>query len=415
MTAEPEAPAIPQRFGPRQTFAALRHRNYRLWFAGQLTSLLGTWMQSTAQGFLVYELTHSPAYLGYVGFATGLPSWLFMLWGGVVADRIPRRRLLLATQVAMMALAIVLATLTYLHWVAPWHIVLLAFLLGIANAFDAPARQAFVLEMVDREDLTNAIALNSTMFNTATAMGPAVAGLVYAVRGPGFCFAVNAASFLAVIGALLMMRMPDARPRVETSALQALREGLAYVLGSAPIRTLMTTMVITSLFGLSYATLVPAWAVKVLGGDASTNGFLQAARGFGALSAALMIASLGNVRRKGRLLTIGTILYPSLLIVFSGVRATWLALAILFAVGWGQMAMFNMANALVQGLVPDALRGRVMGIYTFTFFGFMPLGAILAGQVAERWGEVVTVAAGSSLALLYALYACIFVPRVRRL
>jgi MFS family permease len=200
VAAEPSHPAGSR--GWHRTFAALKHSNYRLWFQGQLVSLFGTWMQTTAQGFLVFELTHSPEYLGYVGFAAGIPTWLFTLYGGVIADRVPRRTLLTVTQTSMMVLAFILAGLVFSHLVQPWHILALAFLLGVANSFDAPARQAFVGEMVAREDLTNAIALNATMFHMATAVGPAVAGFTYALFGPGWCFTLNGLSFIAVIAAL---------------------------------------------------------------------------------------------------------------------------------------------------------------------------------------------------------------------
>lgn len=398
-----------------RTFSALRHRNYRLWFVGQTVSLMGTWMQTTAQGYLVYELTHSPAYLGYVGFAIGAPAWLFMLYGGVVADRIARRKLLVITQACMMALAVILAALTFLGVVAPWHIVALACLLGVANAFDAPARQAFVLEMVAREDLTNAIALNSTMFNAATALGPAIAGVAYAALGPGWCFAVNAASFLAVIVALLMMRLERPVERRQGSALRAAGEAMRYVVGQRAIRTIMAVMVVTSMFGLSFATLVPAWAVNMLGGDATTNGFLQAARGVGALSAALMIAAMGRIRRKGRLLTVGTFVYPGLLLAFAATRWLPLSLLLLVGVGWGLMVLFNMANALIQSLVPDELRGRVLSIYTLSFFGFMPAGALIAGFVADHVGEQLTVVVGAAVALGFAVAAWVRVPRLREL
>ena len=196
----------------RKTFTALKYPNYKLWFWGQMTSLFGTWMQITALSYLTFELTHSPAYLGYVGFANGIPTWLFMLYAGVVADRMSRRRLMIITQTAMMILAFILAALSFLGHIQPWHIVLLAFGLGVANAFDAPARQAFVVELVEREDLGNAIALNSTMFNLGAAIGPAIAGVVYAALGPGWCFTINGASFIAVISALLMMRLKPKPP-----------------------------------------------------------------------------------------------------------------------------------------------------------------------------------------------------------
>ena len=284
---------------PRGTFAALSYPNYRLWFFGQMVSLFGTWMQNTALGYLVYELTRSPAYLGYTGFASGLASWLFTLWGGVIADRVPRRSLLVVTQTLAMLLAFVLSALAFAGVVAPWQIILFAFLLGVVNAFDAPARQAFVLEMVDRSVLTNAIALNSTMFNIAIAVGPAAGGIVYALFGPAWCFAINGASFVAVIAALLAMRLPPLQARAGgASALADLREGFRTVAGNRVILALIALIGVMSLFGLSFATLIPAWAVKILGGDARTNGLLQSARGLGALAAALWIATFGG--RVGR-------------------------------------------------------------------------------------------------------------------
>jgi len=267
----------------QQTFAAFKYRNYRLWFGGQLFSLFGTWMQTTAQGYLVYQLTNSSAYLGYVAFASGVPTWLFTLYGGVVADRMSRRTLMVVTQSAMLVLAFILAALTFTGLVQPWHIVVLAFLLGIANAFDAPARQAFVLEMVEREDLTNAIALNASMFNAATAVGPAVAGVTYAAFGPAWCFTLNGISFIAIIVALLMMQIrPQAVPARRVSAASEVMEGLRYVVAQPVIRALIGLVGVLSLFGVSLFALMPAWAVQVLGGDAATLGWLQSARGAGA-------------------------------------------------------------------------------------------------------------------------------------
>ena len=400
----------------RHTFVALSYPNYRLWFMGQLVSLVGTWMQTTAQGFLVFELTRSPAYLGYVGFAAGVPSWLFMLYGGVIADRIPRRTLLLATQTSMMLLAFTLAALTFTHLIRPWHLVALAFGLGVPNAFDAPARQAFVLEMVDRGALPNAIALNSIMFNTATAVGPAAAGVAYALLGPGWCFTLNGLSFLAVIGALWAMRLRPAPPRQRlSSALDDLAEGLRFVAGDVWVRTIIGLVTVSSLFGLAFAPLTPAWAVTILRGDARTNGLLLSARGVGAVVAALMIAVLGATAPRGILLTAGSIAFPLFVLAFAAVRWLPLALAVLVGVGWGFMILANMANVLIQTLVPDHLRGRVMGLYALSFFGFMPIGALLAGGAAAWLGEPATVALGALVSLATALALWTWVPSLRRL
>ena len=397
-----------------KTFAALKYRNYKLWFRGQLISLMGSWMQATAQGFLIYQLTHSPAYLGYVAFASGIPTWIFMLYAGVIADRIPRRTVLIITQTAMMILAFILATLTFLGLVKPWHIVLLAFGLGVANAFDAPARQAFVNEMVDIEDMTNAIALNSAMFNTATAVGPALAGIIYALVGPAWCFTINGLSFIAVIVALLLMKFKPlvSRPR-GASTLAELKEGLHYVLTHRIVRTLVSLILVVSLFGMAFATLIPAWAVKILNGNAKTNGFLQSARGIGALFSALLIASLGRFRFKGKLLTLGTFSFPILLIIFSFIRWIPLSLLLLTGVGTSLILVFNLANSFVQTLTPDALRGRVMAIYSLFFFGSMPVGGLWAGFAAQHLGPPAAVIIGASVTLVFAFLVYLFVPKLR--
>jgi MFS family permease len=406
----------PLRFSLSQTFASMRYPNYRLWFAGQLASLIGTWMQSTAQGFLVYELTHSPAYLGVVAFAAGIPSWLFTLYGGVVSDRVPRRTVLMLTQTAMMILALILAGLAFTHLVQPWHIVVLAFLLGVANAFDAPARQSFVLEMVDREDLSNAIALNSTMFNSATVVGPAVAGITYAAIGPAWCFLINAISFVAVIAALARMKIaPQPKRARGPGALAELRRGLGYVRHEPTVRLLIGIAAFVSMVGMGYVALMPAWAVSVLGGNSATNGWMQSARGLGSLVSALMIASLGRFRWKGRLLTAGLITLPVVLILFSFVRSTPIALLLLVGAGWAFMALFNMLNALIQSTVPDDLRGRVLSIYSLSFFGLMPIGSLIAGEVASLVSEPFTVLASSALLILFAAWLWVRAPQIRAL
>ena len=398
-----------------RTFAALKYPNYRLWFQGQVVSLLGTWMQTTAQGFLIYELTHSPAYLGYVGFAAGVPMWLLTLYGGVVADRVSRRALMIITQMAMMVFAFILAALTFLHVVQPWHVLVLSFLLGVANSFDAPARQAFVGEMVDREDLTNAIALNATMFHTATAIGPAVAGLTYALFGPGWCFTINGVSFIAVIVALKMMKLkPHVRPAAAGSAFSEFKEGVLYVARHDVVRVVIGIIAVNSMFTLSLNTLVPAWSVAILGGDATTNGFLYSARGFGSLIGALTIASLGRIAFRGKLVTLGSFLTPLLLMVFALLH--WLpgSLLILGGVGVGTIMVMNLANAMVQTSTPESLRGRVMGAYTWIFFGFMPVGSLWTGEIAARVGLSEAVLINGSLALLAAFVVWIFFPHLRR-
>jgi MFS family permease len=362
--------------------------NYRLWFFGQMTSLFGTWMQSTAQGYLVFELTRSSAWLGYTGFAGGIASWLFTLLGGVLADRVRRRSILVVTQGLSMLLAFALSVLVFTRVVAPWHILVLAFLLGVVNAFDAPARQSFILEMVSREHLTNAIALNSTMFNAATIVGPAVGGLTYAAFGPGWCFVINGVSFVAVIAALLAMRLGPAPAAAPQRAVRVqVVEGLRAIAAERRILALIVLVALSSLFGFSFVTLMPAWAVKVLSGDARTNGLLQSARGAGALVSALGIASLGRFRGRGRLLTAGSLLFPVVMMGLSFARNLPFSLAGLFLAGTSFIMMFNLANALVQTLVPDAVRGRVMSVYNLAFLGMAPIGSLAIGATAERFGE----------------------------
>lgn len=404
-----------KRLSWKQAFTALKYPNYRLWFWSQMFSLFGTWMESTALMFLVYKLTGSAAYLGLVGFAAGAPTWFFMLYAGVIADRMSRRTLIIITQTAMMALAFVMAALAFLNVVQPWHILVIALLLGVANAFEAPARQAFVLEMVDLPDLTNAIALNGAMFNTATAAGPAVAGVVYALFGPAWCFTINGVSFIAVIAALSLMKLPRFVPKAEkTSAIADLKEGVKYVWGHPMIRTIIGLLGIVSLFGIAYAILFPAWAVKILGGDATTNGFLQAARGLGALAGALFIASLGQFHFRGKLLTLGTLVMPILIILFAFVRWTPLSLLLLVGAGVSQIFIFNLCNALVQTFSPHALRGRIMSVYAFVFFGAMPIAALWIGPTAQHLGEMAAVLISAGIMLLAAILVSILFPHLRR-
>lgn len=349
-------------------------------------------MQRTAQGYLIFDLTRSPIFLGYVGFAYGIPSWLFMIYGGAIADRFPRRTILLIAQVAMMILAFVLAVLTFSEIVQPWHIVVLAFLLGIANAFDAPARQAFVTELVDRKDLTNAIALNSSMITTATVIGPAVAGITYAAFGPGWCFTINGLTFIAVIIALLFMKLAPFKPIARAvSIFTEIRDGLRFAARQPTIRILMINLGLLSLAGLGFVTLLPVWAVDVLGGDATTNGFLHTGRGLGALIGALLIAAIGQTYSRGKLFTIGTFVFPIFLILFSFTSILPASFLALMGVGWGFMVIVNLSNNLVQTNVTDELRGRVMGLFTFTFFGFMPIGSLINGALADQIGAPLTV------------------------
>jgi predicted MFS family arabinose efflux permease len=398
------------------TFIALNYPNYRLWFIGQIVSLVGTWMQATAQGYLIYQITKSDAFLGYVSFANGLPILLFTLYGGVIADRIPRRRLIVITQTSMMVLAFILAALTFSNLVQPWHIIVLAFLLGTANAFETPARQSFVSEMVDRKDMTNAIALNSTMFNIGTVVGPAVAGLVYAWLGPGWCFTINGISFIAVIFALLLMKLSGIlSPRSGNSAFKELKEGVIYAVQDKTIRALLVNLGVVGIFGFGLLTLLPAWSVDVLKGDVTTNGLLLSARGIGSLIGALMIAYIGSRGTRGKIWAIGYFFTPIFFIIFAFVRWVPLSLAVMVCIGWAVMAMINTTNALIQNYVPDQLRGRVMGVYSLVFMGGSPVGSLIAGTVASKIGEPVTIMLFSSLMMVIFIITFFFRPFMRTL
>jgi MFS family permease len=396
------------------TFTSLKYPNYRLWFIGQLVSLVGTWAQSAALGYLIYQLTKSPAYLGYVSFASGLPTWIFTLYAGAIADRVPRRTLMVITQSAMMFLAFVLAILTFTNVIQWWHILILAFLMGICNAFDAPARQAFVLEMVEREDMTNAIALNSTMFNLAVVLGPALGGLIYAWVGPGWCFTINGISFIAVIIALLLMKLKPFIPvKTNRSALSDVKEGLKYVANHPSVRMLISNLFIITLFGLGIAMLIPAWTVEVLGGGATTNGFLMAARGLGSLIGALMIASMGRIRFHGKIWTINSLLLPIAMVIFAFMRWLIPSMLAMAAMGFTFMMIVNLSNSMVQIRIADEMRGRVMGVFTFFFFGAMPLGSLISGWAADIIGEPLTVIISAMFLLVFALWVFWRQPALR--
>ncbi len=394
-----------RQFSIRDTFASLKYPNYRLWFIGQLVSLVGTWTQATAQGYLIYQLTKSPAFLGYASFANGLPSWFFTLYAGAIADRMPRRTLMIITQTSMLILAFILAALAFTNTVQWWHILILTFLLGTSNAFDAPARQAFVLEMVEREDMTNAIALNSTMFNSAVVLGPAFGGLIYAWVGPGWCFTINGISFIAVIIALLLMKLKPFVPvKKSGSTLNDVKQGLKYVVNHPDLRILITNLFIITLFGLGMAALIPAWAVVVLKGDATTNGFLQAARGFGSLIGSLLIAAMGRIRFRGKIWMISSVVMPIMMIIFAYMRWLIPSLLAIAAMGFSFMLIANLSNAMVQTRIADEMRGRVMGIYTFFFFGAFPIGSLISGWSAQIIGEPNTVIASAVILLVFALW-----------
>jgi predicted MFS family arabinose efflux permease len=318
------------------------------------------------------------------------------------------------TQTSMLILAFILAILAFTNTVQWWHILILTLLLGISNAFDAPARQAFVLEMVEREDMTNAIALNSTMFNSALVLGPAFGGLVYAWVGPGWCFTINGISFIAVIIALLLMKLKPFVPNPSKGdTLADVRDGMNYVMSNPAVRNLIINLFIFSIFGFGFVTLLPAWAVAVFGGDATTNGFLQAARGFGSLIGALTVAAMGRIKFRGKVWTINSFLLPIMMVIFAYMRSLIPSLVAIACAGFATMMVLNVTNAMVQSRITDEMRGRVMGIYTFFFFGAFPLSSLVAGWAADRIGEPLTVIISAVILLVFSLWVVWRQPALR--
>lgn len=396
-------------------FRALRHRNYRLFFIGQLISLTGTWMQSVAQGWLVLRLSDSPFLLGAAAAANSLPVLLLSLFAGTIADRFPKRRILLITQSTAMVLAAMLAFLTLRGVVQIWHVLILALLLGIVNAFDAPARQAFTVEMVGREDLLNAIALNSSIFNGARTVGPALAGMVVAWIGEGPAFLFNALSFGAVLTSLLLMRL-DTQLHRGSQRGGMLRAGLAYIAGEPYVRALLLRAGAVSFFCFVHIPLLPIFARDILQIGATGLGWLSAASGCGSLVAALILAQLSDDAPRGKLLSIAATMYAPLLIMFTQVRSLSLALLFIGLCGWAGVTTMALTNTLIQLTVPDELRGRVMSVFTLLLMGLSPLGGMLAGSIAELVGSVPTVIAGSAvIGWLLVLLVEWQTPQLRRL
>ncbi len=380
---------------------ALAHRNYRLFVAGQMTSLVGTWIQMVAQGWLVYRLTGSSLQLGLVGFSAQIPVFLLSTVGGVIADRWPRRRVLILSQSAMMTLAFVLAALTLTGTVRLWHVFVLASLLGVANAVDMPTRQSFVVEMVGRPDLVNAIALNSSMFNGARLVGPAVAGVLVATVGEGWCFLLNGVSFLAVIAGLAAMRLPRAAHEAQAgSVVSRMVEGFGFVARTPPIRALLLLLGCVSLMSMPYTVLGPVIAQEVLHGGPRAYGMLMSAAGVGSLIGAVRLAAKRTTRGLFRWAATAAAGFGVALILFSLSRVFWLSVALLVPVGFCMIIQTASTNTLIQSMAPDRLRGRVMAVYAMMFLGMSPFGALLAGVLAHPFGAPATVAIGGAVCLV---------------
>jgi MFS family permease len=393
---------------------ALRHRNFRLFLGGQAVSLTGTWMQHVAQGWLVLTLTDSPFYVGLVSALGSLGVLLFTLYAGVVADRVNRRAALIATQALAMVQALALAALVGSGAVTVGGVIALATVLGVVNAFDIPIRQAFIVEMVGRDDLMNAIALNSSLFNASRVVGPALAGLVIGRAGVEWCFLVNGASYLATIGGLLAMRLPPRGPPSHGGAAWAgLREIAAYARGDARVSALIALTAVLSIFGFPVLTLMPVLARDVLHAGAAGYGILMSAIGIGAVAAALSIAVFSRRLPHGRLQLVGGVAFGLVVAALAGSRSFGLAVLLAGLAGCAMVVNNALTNTMLQTLVPDALRGRVMGVYAFMFVGMGPLGALQAGTVAEHFGAPLAIGIGGLLSALAVAAAWWRVPELR--
>jgi len=395
------------------TLRALQYRNFQLFFSGQLISLIGTWMQTVAQAWLVYRLTGSSVLLGAIGFSSQIPIFILSPIGGIVADRYNRHRVVIATQTASMVLALILAALTLTGKVQIPHIFVLAAMLGMVNAFDIPARQSFIVEMVGKPDLMNAIALNSSMFNASRVLGPAIAGVVVARIGEGWCFFANGISYIAVIAGLLFMHVTPRPPTTPQSALRHLIEGFQYATSCFPVRALLGLLGVVSLTGMPYTVLMPIFADQVLHGGAKALGNLMGAAGIGSLCGALLLASRKTVQGFGRGAAAAAALFGAAVAVFGYSRSYGLSIAILVVAGFAVMVQMAASNTLIQSMVPDQLRGRVMSIYSMMLMGMAPFGSMLAGWGAARIGSPATVAAGGLLCMIAAGVFAIFLPRLR--
>lgn len=403
--------------GSKLRFAlrALRHRNFRLFTAGQSISVIGTWMQQVAVSWLVYRLTGSAFYLGLVSFLGQAPAFVLAPFAGALADRVNRHRLVIATQTAAMVQATLLAVLVMSGTVEIWHIMVLMTMLGCVMGFDTPGRQAFLLEMVgDRADLPNAIALNSSIFNLARLVGPAIAGLAIAAVGEGWVIAINAVSYIAVLSSLLRMRLTP-KPRVRTSSgvLRHIGEGFTYAFGFAPIRSILLMIATISVVAVPFTVLLPVIATDVLGGGAETLGFLMGATGLGAVSGALFLAARSTVTGLGRVIARAATLFGVALVGVGLSRSLPLTLLMLMFAGFGMMTQMASSNTVLQTLVDDDKRGRIMSLYSMAFLGMAPLGSLLAGIAAARIGAPLTIAIGGTCAITAAALFRLRIPALR--
>ncbi len=383
-----------------ERFSALYFRDFRLFWFGQLISLSGTWMQSVAQGWLVYSLTKSPFYLGMVAAAASLPILFLTLIGGVIADRFPKRNLLLLTQVLSIIPAVILGILTSLKIITVWQVALLAALLGTINALDIPTRQSFLIEMVGRGHIVNAIALNSAAFHGARMIGPMIAGMLITYLGISACFFINALSFIAVIIALSMMKIKGEAKVKSEGVIRDFMKGIDFIKGNREIIRVIVLIAVFSLIGIPYITLLPVFAAEVYHEGAKGFGFLIGASGIGALIAAIGIAAGGNIENKTKLMSVAGLCFSAALFIFSLIKIFWVSLIILMFAGWGMVSYLASANSYIQVSVPDELRGRVMSVYAFVFLGTVPIGNAIIGISADFMGTTNAVTAAGVICIV---------------
>jgi MFS family permease len=416
MTHPTDTASTPEKTGLHSLIRALRHRNFRLFFIGQSISLVGTWMQRIALGWLIYRLTNSEFLLGLVGFVGQAPTLLLGPFAGVLADRWNRHRLIVATQVVAMLQALVLALLVLTHTVTVWQIIVLGAVLGVVNAFDMPARQTFMIEMLDdKDDLGNAIALNSSIVNGARLLGPSIGGILIAAVGEGICFLLNGLSYIAVIAGLLMMRLAIKETAPHRSKVwQELKDGLAYAAGNVPIRSILSMLALISLVGMPYTVLMPVFAKDILMGGPRVLGFLMGAVGLGALGGALYLASRKTVLGLGRMIPIAAAIFGLSLAAFAFSHVLWISLPLMLFTGFGQMVQMASSNTLLQTIVDDDKRGRVMSLYVTAFMGMVPIGSLLAGLLASRIGAPWTVFAGGVACIIGAAFFARNLPELRK-
>lgn len=387
-----------------QGFPAFRHRNYQLYFAGQLISLIGTWLQMVAQGWLVLQITHSAFWVGVVSGLGTLPVLFFSLFGGIIIDRLPKRNILIFTQAASMVLAFILGLLTIAHTIDVFSISVLSFLLGIVTALDLPTRQAFAVELVGKEALTSAIALNSGTFNSARVVGPGIAGIIIASLGVGGAFILNGVSYLAVLVALLCIEVKQEVSKVHPHPLQAITEGIRYCVHHPVISQLLLFAGVTSLFGFSYSTVMPVIAQNTFHLNAAGLGYLYSASGIGALVATILLSVFSKKISPVAFILGGSAFFILFITAFTFTDNVVLAMISLFFAGGGIILQFATINSTIQHIVPDGLRGRVLSIYTVVFLGMMPLGSFLVGFLSENYGTALAIRLGAFIVLLFGIY-----------